>query len=189
MASSAVEEDDANDHNDNDDWLESSDDDVNSAAASRFEPKRNDYAMATRDTSKVQSKLFDEGYRVGITTGKEAMIQPGFDTGYNEKGAPVGKKYGVLMGTIGAMEFYLNKNEDATKSLQDVLSLKAEVEGLKMHDMIERDWEALEHEREHGADVSHVKRETAEERHQREVCLDKLQSKANEVMKTILGLQ
>lgn len=116
------------------------------------------------------------------------MIQPGFDSGYNEKGAPAGKKYGFLLGTIGAIESYVERTQGRTAEQVDELSsLKAQIKALKMHDMVERDWEALEHEQEHGADISNIKRETEDEKRQRESRLDTLQSKADDIVESIFS--
>lgn len=116
------------------------------------------------------------------------MIQPGFDYGYNEKGAPAGKKYGFLLGSIDAMESYAAAKMKGTTTFSNELkSLKARVKALKLHDIVERDWEALEHEAEHGADISHIKRENDAEKRQRESRLEEMQSVAEDIMKRMLA--
>lgn len=129
--------------------------------------------------------MSQEGYRAGIGKGKEAMIQVGFDSGYSEKGAVTGKKYGNLMGTLAAIEQYMQRSN--LDHLEEVDSLKRLIRGLQVSNLIEPDWEALEHEQEHGADVSHVQRETEEQKKLRQNRLHQLQIQADEIVRKILS--
>ena len=43
------------------------------------------------------------GYREGITAGKLSTLQTGFDTGFNEVGALLGRHVGLLRGQIAAL--------------------------------------------------------------------------------------
>lgn len=53
--------------------------------------------------------LLQAGYREGITAGKEEALQEGFDAGFAEFGAPVGKEIGVLRGMSAALLVFLDK--------------------------------------------------------------------------------
>ena len=113
-------------------------------------------------------------------------MQAGFDAGYNQKGAPVGKKYGNLLGQVCAMEQYAHKKQ--AKHCDEAISrLKADVKAVGLGDLVERDWDALEHEAEHGADISHIKRETDEEKRQREARLDGLQARADGMLRQLFA--
>jgi formiminotetrahydrofolate cyclodeaminase len=117
------------------------------------------------------------------------MVQTGFDTGYNERGAPIGSKYGFLLGSICALEGFAKKGKDSQKGYVDqITALKEEIRAIQLGQLVERDWEALEHEREHGADISHIQRETEEEKQQRESRLGLLQARVKDLTETVLYL-
>ncbi|TKY89816.1 hypothetical protein EX895_001113 [Sporisorium graminicola] len=91
-------------NSDADDWL-MNDHDASSSAAAR--------SMAERDSAKVEA-LFNDvripgdsqsltGYREGITAGKLSSLQSGFDQGFNEVGATLGRQVGVLRGQVAAL--------------------------------------------------------------------------------------
>lgn len=131
-----------------------------------------------------------DGYRDGIGIGKEATIQVGFDQGYNGKGAPIGQQYGRLMGTVSAMEQYIGRRGMGMDKLgEEVASLKVTVKALQVKDLVEPDWEALEHERQHGGDASHFTRETQEEKGKRESTLRDLQARVDDLARLLFQTQ
>ncbi|SPO28753.1 uncharacterized protein UTRI_04631 [Ustilago trichophora] len=81
-------------NSDADDWLMSEED------ASFSLPSR---TMAERDSAKVEALFNDTGYREGITAGKLSTLQGGFDQGFNEVGALLGRQVGLLRGQIAAL--------------------------------------------------------------------------------------
>ncbi|SAM84378.1 uncharacterized protein UBRO_05619-A [Ustilago bromivora] len=81
-----------------DDWLMSEDDTSFSLPAAAR-------AMGERDSAKVEAQLHDTGYREGITAGKLSTLQQGFDTGFNEVGALLGRQLGQLRGQVAALLF------------------------------------------------------------------------------------
>ncbi|SOV06757.1 uncharacterized protein UDID_05619 [Ustilago sp. UG-2017a] len=81
-----------------DDWLMSEDDTSFSLPAAAR-------AMGERDSAKVEAQFHDTGYREGITAGKLSTLQQGFDTGFNEVGALLGRQLGQLRGQVAAFLF------------------------------------------------------------------------------------
>ncbi|KAJ1043128.1 hypothetical protein NDA10_007571 [Ustilago hordei] len=81
-----------------DDWLMSEDDTSFSLPAAAR-------AMAERDSAKVEAQFHDTGYREGITAGKLSTLQQGFNTGFNEVGALLGRQLGQLRGQVAALLF------------------------------------------------------------------------------------
>lgn len=69
---------------------------------------------------------------------------------------------------------------------KEVASLKGTIKALQIGDLVETDWEALEHERQHGANLPQIHKETKEERKKRESILDNLQAKADEMVQKML---
>nr|CDI54423.1 conserved hypothetical protein [Melanopsichium pennsylvanicum 4] len=81
-------------NNNDDDWLMSEEDVANSLTQR---------SMGERDTAKVENLFNDTGYREGITAGKLSTLQNGFDQGFNEVGALLGRQVGLLQGQIAAL--------------------------------------------------------------------------------------
>uniref|UniRef100_V5GLQ3 Protein YAE1 n=1 Tax=Kalmanozyma brasiliensis (strain GHG001) TaxID=1365824 RepID=V5GLQ3_KALBG len=79
---------------DADDWLMSEED------ASFSLPTK---TMAERDSAKVEALFNDTGYREGITAGKLSTLQSGFDQGFNEVGAALGRRVGIVRGQVAAL--------------------------------------------------------------------------------------
>jgi hypothetical protein len=51
----------------------------------------------------VHHRCGQAGYRDGISAGKEAALQEGFDAGFADTGAPRGRELGVLRGLAAAL--------------------------------------------------------------------------------------
>jgi hypothetical protein len=51
----------------------------------------------------VHHRCGQAGYRDGISAGKEAALQEGFDVGFADAGAPCGRELGVLRGLAAAL--------------------------------------------------------------------------------------
>jgi hypothetical protein len=86
------------------------------------------------------------GYREGITAGKEAFLQPGFDSGFAEVGAPLGRELGFLRGVVSALVWFLSSSStpsepsqvDAMAQVQDI---RARLSNIKLSDLVSRDME------------------------------------------------
>lgn len=178
------------------DWLEGSEDDQveeMKVAGKGGEGQRSTTSMAERETEKVQRKMYDDGYREGIGLGKENAIQQAFDTGFKTNGAPIGRRLGQLKGTLHALEIRLIQIQDSSPELsshqgfdailKSTQSLRLHLHSLQLKDLIEPDWEAIEHERLHGGQVDNLQRETKEEKRNRERILIELEVQVNKLVK------
>ncbi|KAH8984428.1 hypothetical protein EDB92DRAFT_1950790 [Lactarius akahatsu] len=58
------------------------------------------------------------GYRDGISSGKEAALQEGFDAGFARTGAPRGRELGVLRGLAAALLLHLSRSSPAVEPAQ-----------------------------------------------------------------------
>ncbi|KAI9310085.1 hypothetical protein BX666DRAFT_2033505 [Dichotomocladium elegans] len=65
-----------------------------------------DRDIAAREWERLNENHGNEGYKEGITEGKEVLMQKGFDRGYTE-GLELGKAFGRLRGTVSThLTFY-----------------------------------------------------------------------------------
>ncbi|EPQ31000.1 uncharacterized protein PFL1_01189 [Pseudozyma flocculosa PF-1] len=86
-----------------DDWLMSDDNEAPSTSAAARLQSGAGKSMGERDAAKVESQFHDIGYREGITAGKLSTLQAGFDHGFSEVGAPIGRALGQLRGQIDVL--------------------------------------------------------------------------------------
>ncbi|KAG6867457.1 hypothetical protein C0993_002540 [Termitomyces sp. T159_Od127] len=114
----------------------------------------------TRDAewTKMSSEFTDVGYREGITAGKEAFVQEGFDAGFATIGAPLGRDLGLIRGQSSALLSFLtspssaalglseNAKEALVHEVRDIVSLLGNV---RFSDIEPRDLEAEKHAKEH----------------------------------------
>jgi len=56
------------------------------------------------------------GYREGITAGKEGALQEGFDAGFAQTGAPLGRELGLLRGLANALHLHLHLSRPPTQN-------------------------------------------------------------------------
>ncbi|CEH12538.1 Predicted oxidoreductase [Ceraceosorus bombacis] len=168
-------------------------------------------SMGQRDRDRIGAKFYDAGYREGITAGKESAIQSGFDEAFEQVGAPVGRRVGRLRGrTATLLQFLSNLSAEdqrmssnapsskersaQTQQLQTRLRvLISELSRLKLAQLAEPDYEALEHEGEHALgdgehQASTVVRETPSERKVRENILIELEDRADDLNQQVLSL-
>jgi hypothetical protein len=96
------------------------------------------------------------GYREGITAGKESALQEGFDTGFANVGAPLGRDIGFLRGMSSALVAFLNSSAcqhvEKESLLAEARAVAASLAVVRFTDVVPRDLEAEEHAREHLAD-------------------------------------
>jgi hypothetical protein len=60
------------------------------------------------------------GYREGITNGKELSLQEGFNAGFAQIGAPLGRRVGTLRGIINALGHFFQASEASALLLEDL---------------------------------------------------------------------
>lgn len=114
-----------------------------------------DYTVA-RDAewTRISSEFTNVGYREGITSGKEAALQEGFDSGFADIGAPLGRELGILRGRSSAILSYLISQASTASSnldamLQEAREITAQLGNVRFSDIEPRDLEAEQHAREH----------------------------------------
>ncbi|KAH9022309.1 hypothetical protein EDB85DRAFT_2293221 [Lactarius pseudohatsudake] len=82
------------------------------------------------------------GYRDGISSGKEAALQEGFDAGFARTGAPRGRELGVLRGLAAALLLHLSRSPPAGQPAQTrvreidklaAVRLRPDEEGAALH--------------------------------------------------------
>ena len=89
------------------------------------------------------------GYREGITAGKEAASQEGFDVGFADVGVPIGRELGLLRGTSSVVLAFLQKSSDINEMLTEAQEISSQLSRVRFSDIMPRDLEAEEHAREH----------------------------------------
>ena len=93
------------------------------------------------------------GYREGITTGKEAALQEGFDAGFADTGAPIGRELGILRGMSSAILALLLRSSTIVNEKESTQAEAREISSqllkIRFSDIMPRDLEAEEHARQH----------------------------------------
>ncbi|KAF4565569.1 hypothetical protein EYR40_002364 [Pleurotus pulmonarius] len=120
----------------------------------------NPSSESTRDAewTKISSEFTNAGYREGITAGKEAALQEGFDAGFANLGTPIGRELGILRGFASALLSYIptlsqtgaiNHGVDLEQLLSSARHIASSLSKVRFTDIAPRDLEAEEHAREH----------------------------------------
>lgn len=110
------------------------------------------YNAVDKSWDKMQEEFSNAGYREGITFGKESALQEGFDTGFAQTGAPIGRQLGVLRGLVAALKVATQKSimfqgsDEVSVSVED---LQQRLNRLGLKDLAPRDMQAEAHAREH----------------------------------------
>jgi len=104
--------------------------------------------------SRISSEFTTVGYREGITAGKEAALQEGFDAGFADIGAPLGRELGHLRGISSAILALLHSSttlneQQQQSSTQDAQEISSQLSNIRFSDIMPRDLEAEEHARQH----------------------------------------
>ncbi|KAK0236914.1 hypothetical protein EDD85DRAFT_907735 [Armillaria nabsnona] len=97
--------------------------------------------------TKLSSEFINTGYREGITAGKEAALQEGFDAGFAQVGAPMGHELGLLRGIASVLTAFLSSASDPDR--EEARSISSALSSIRFSDIAPRDLEAEEHAREH----------------------------------------
>jgi hypothetical protein len=98
---------------------------------------------------KTDSKV---GYREGITAGKEAASQEGFDEGFANVGVPIGRELGLLRGIATVVLHYLKGPTDVPQreeAIVEAQEISSQLSRIRFSDIMPRDLEAEEHARQH----------------------------------------
>ncbi|KAF8147679.1 hypothetical protein B0H34DRAFT_785794 [Crassisporium funariophilum] len=102
--------------------------------------------------SRMSSEFTNVGYREGITAGKESALQEGFDAGFAQVGAPIGRQLGILRGMASAILALLNSSavgDDQESIMPDIQDIAGQLSKIRFSDIMPRDVEAEEHARQH----------------------------------------
>ena len=89
------------------------------------------------------------GYREGITAGKESALQEGFDAGFAQVGAPLGRELGILRGVASALVSFLASSGSPPSTLANARDISAQLASVRFSDIAPPDLEAEAHAREH----------------------------------------
>ncbi|KAL1723937.1 hypothetical protein EV715DRAFT_260564 [Schizophyllum commune] len=118
-------------------------------------------STTTRDAewAKLSSDFTNAGYREGITAGKESALQEGFDSGFADVGAPLGRELGLLRGMASALLSFLSSqsanagtdsaNAENEGAIAEVRDISRQLAHIRLTDVAPRDLEAEAHAKEH----------------------------------------
>ncbi|KAJ2933159.1 hypothetical protein H1R20_g3887, partial [Candolleomyces eurysporus] len=100
---------------------------------------------------KLSSDFTNTGYREGITAGKEGALQEGFDSGFAQTGAPLGRQVGRMRGISAAILALSNRGslECDPHIVQETRTIASQLAEIRFSDIAPPDLEAVEHAREH----------------------------------------
>ena len=100
--------------------------------------------------------LTEAGYREGITAGKESALQEGFDAGFSQVGAPLGRDLGILRGIASALISFLSSpSAQGSSSLAEARDIAAGLAKVRLSDIAPPDLEAKAHAKEHLDSLDH----------------------------------
>ncbi|KAL5518549.1 hypothetical protein ACEPAH_231 [Sanghuangporus vaninii] len=113
-------------------------------------------ADSEREWTRMSNEFVNAGYREGITAGKESALQGGFDTGFANTGAPIGREVGNLRGlAAGALSLLestrplVSERGDKEQLLSETREIVNGLAHLQLMDLVPPDEEALAHAKEH----------------------------------------
>ncbi|KAF9054044.1 hypothetical protein BJ165DRAFT_1381558 [Panaeolus papilionaceus] len=131
--------------------------------------------------TRMSNEFTNVGYREGITAGKEAFLQPGFDEGFAKIGVPLGRHIGHLRGTSAALVAFFKSSAAPPGSaseeiLKEAQSISSALSQMRFSDIVPRDLEAEQHALEHlpdkeeeGETVEDIEMENEELKDKRDV--------------------
>ncbi|KAK0476070.1 hypothetical protein IW261DRAFT_1339996 [Armillaria novae-zelandiae] len=121
-----------------------------------------DLHIGETEWNKMSSEFINTGYREGITAGKEAALQEGFDAGFAQVGAPIGHELGLLRGIASVLTAFLSSASDP--DWQEARRISSALSSIRFSDIAPRDLEAEQHAREHLEDGAPEPEEIEEKR-------------------------
>ncbi|EJD04417.1 uncharacterized protein FOMMEDRAFT_146353 [Fomitiporia mediterranea MF3/22] len=120
------------------------------------EPPHQVHADSEREWSRLSEHFVNAGYREGITAGKEGALQSGFDGGFKDTGAPIGRELGNLRGIAAGLLSLMESSRlpetklgNAAELLVEVRAISKGLARLQFANLAPPDEEALAHAREH----------------------------------------
>ncbi|EPQ54949.1 hypothetical protein GLOTRDRAFT_130096 [Gloeophyllum trabeum ATCC 11539] len=116
--------------------------------------------------ARMAGEYTNAGYREGITAGKEAALQEGFDAAFARVGVPLGRQLGVLRGTCAALVAFLASSSSSSSSspsdptarmevqtyLEEAREIQTQLARVRFSDVDPGDEEAERHAREHAGE-------------------------------------
>jgi len=120
-----------------------------------------EHRFGYQEWDKLEENFMNSGYREGITAGKEDALQEGFDAGFAEYGAPIGRDIGTLRGVAAALLFVVYKEgrtggaTEAQRHQKVILEIVTELGKLNMTELLPPDADAIEHAKEHAHADNH----------------------------------
>ncbi|KIO06022.1 hypothetical protein M404DRAFT_24792 [Pisolithus tinctorius Marx 270] len=101
------------------------------------------------DWQSISTQFTNSGYREGIIAGKEAALQQGFDVGFADVGAPIGRELGALRGIASALVSFLSSTNTIPAEIEEARDIAASLSHVRFTDIVPPDMEAEQHAREH----------------------------------------
>ncbi|KAG8955867.1 hypothetical protein FRC04_006314 [Tulasnella sp. 424] len=116
--------------------------------------------LADREWNRLQEGFMNDGYREGITAGKEGALQEGFDDGFASDGVPLGQRVGTLRGIAAGLQAFVTTGLPGAASISapqsgqpsveaEVRAIVAGLAGLEIGDLMPPDLLAEQHNLEH----------------------------------------
>lgn len=128
----------------------------------RHLPTYNDILIPHDMLHILKITFYQAGYREGITAGKEAHLQEGFDTAFASVGVPLGRQLGLLRGLTSSLVSFLSTT--ASPLLPEARLIATRLSEFRLSDIAPRDLEAEQHAREHLEDAANENEEIANKR-------------------------
>ncbi|KDR78291.1 hypothetical protein GALMADRAFT_1311677 [Galerina marginata CBS 339.88] len=119
---------------------------------SAWDDNPDDTTFRDVEWSRISTEFTNVGYREGITAGKEASSQEGFDVGYATVGVPIGRNLGLLRGMTFVLLAFLKDSVDIPERSQmiaEAQDISFQLSRIRFSDIMPRDIEAEDHAREH----------------------------------------
>jgi len=118
-------------------------------------------AQEERQWNRISEGFINDGYREGITAGKEGALQEGFDDGFASVGVPLGRRVGTLRGIAAGLAVFLggrgipsshsspNATQPSSEIVAEVTSIVQSLSKVQLIDIAPPDLAAEAHQREH----------------------------------------
>ncbi|KJA24953.1 hypothetical protein HYPSUDRAFT_65253 [Hypholoma sublateritium FD-334 SS-4] len=106
-------------------------------------------ALQDVEWSRMSSDFTNVGYREGITAGKEAASQEGFDDGFANVGVPIGHELGLLRGVSSVILSFLKQTAGFEELASEAEDVASQLSRIRFSDVMPRDLDAEEHARQH----------------------------------------
>jgi len=113
-----------------------------------------DENISHQDWAKMDEEYTNAGYREGITAGKEAALQEGFDDGFASVGVPLGRTVGKLRGVANALKNFLSTKDTSRQQYgAEIIKIVEKLGEISLADLAPPDVEAEAHAGEHAEEA------------------------------------